>query len=96
MEVQDIASNFREQNIRLVPLMLKRLREIQAGNVSTESNATGEGCSSGIQQNLNMDVVPDDSANLAGGEAVSVSSRPFAHLNSNQSKIIPETLINGE
>ncbi|XP_066992783.2 protein mahjong isoform X2 [Anabrus simplex] len=30
MEVQDIAANFREQNAKLVPLMLKRLHKLQA------------------------------------------------------------------
>lgn len=47
MDIQDIAVAYREQNIRMLPLFLKRLREIQLrfkkfGNVSSMSNGIAE------------------------------------------------------
>ncbi|PSN42103.1 DDB1- and CUL4-associated factor 1 [Blattella germanica] len=39
MEVQDIAANFREQNARLVPLMLKELHKLQAKAVEERHQA---------------------------------------------------------
>lgn len=47
MDIQDIAIAFREQNIRMLPLLLQRLKTIQArykrfGNVSSLSNGKSE------------------------------------------------------
>lgn len=96
MEVQDIAIGFREQNSRLVTVMLKRLHTLQAELLESKK-VNGEVNSSNLSQ-LKSEAQSSTSKVLNTSECV-VSNRPFAHLGGGSVPSSPELsspTLNGE
>lgn len=101
MEVQEIAVSFREQNIRLLPIMLRRLHVLQLAHRNRDRLAeAGEGMSSTAFQRMfqgeaaliskrNSTEGQSESAMVdgaVGGEGV---ERPFAHLGPSEGSAVP-------
>lgn len=104
MEVQDIAIGFRENNARLVPLMLKRLHALQAadryGNgrtTETVSNGLPEtsapGSSNVITRKTTANSSCDNSIGSDAAENTSIANtkRPFARFGSGSAPSSPDT-----
>lgn len=94
MEVQDIAIGFREQNARLVTVMLKRLHTLQA-EVLEAKKANGEVIQS---PQMKSEAKTSTSKESNSSESV-VSNRPFAHLGGGSAPSSPELTsptLNGE
>lgn len=85
MEVQDIAIGFREQNSRLVTIMLKRLHTLQA-EVLEAKKLNGETLSS---SQLKSETKTTTGKETTSSECV-VPSRPFAHLGGGSAPSSPE------
>lgn len=95
MEVQDIAIGFREQNSRLVTVMLKRLHTLQA-EVLEAKKMNGEVVLSSPV--IKKEVKTSTSKESNSSECV-VSNRPFAHLGGGSAPSSPELTsptLNGE
>ncbi len=95
MEVQDIAIGFREQNSRLVTVMLKRLHTLQA-EVLEAKKVNGEVLPSSSQ--AKSEVKTSTSKESNSSESV-VPNRPFAHLGGGSAPSSPELTsptLNGE
>ncbi|XP_055534033.1 protein mahjong isoform X1 [Wyeomyia smithii] len=87
MEVQEIAVSFREQNIRLLPIMLRRLHVLQLAHRNRDRLLeAGEGTSSTAFQRMFQGEAAVISAKSTAGDSMIVDraddhiSRPFAHL----------------
>ncbi|XP_062558298.1 protein mahjong isoform X2 [Armigeres subalbatus] len=92
MEVQEIAVSFREQNIRLLPIMLRRLHVLQLAHRNRDRLAeAGEGMSSTAFQRMfqgeaeqiskrNSTEGQNDSDMSSDGDVGASPKRPFAHL----------------
>lgn len=95
MEVQDIAIGFREQNSRLVTIMLKRLHILQA-EVLEAKKLNGEVLPSTPGK---CEVKTPTSSNEANSKESAVPNRPFAHLGGGSAPSSPELTsptLNGE
>lgn len=83
MEVQEVATKYREQNGKLIPLMLKRLWEIQSTLNGNKENSENIQCN-GDKQNGTHDggTVAEGTTDEGTDHDVSSSNldRPFAHL----------------
>lgn len=96
MEVQDIAIGFREQNSRLVTVMLKRLHTLQAELLESKK-VNGEVNPANLSQSKS-EAQSSTSKDLNSGECV-VPNRPFAHLGGGSVPSSPELsspTLNGE
>lgn len=87
MEVQDIAIGFREQNCRLVTVMLKRLHMLQAELLEAKK-LNGESVPSSSPQ-IKKEVKSATSKETTSSECA-VSNRPFAHLGGGSAPSSPE------
>lgn len=96
MDVQEIAVGFREHNIRLLPIILKRLRKLQTQFKSTNSDA-GEGPSGIHEPMASMDIEDDNakSSQCNQMEDVKCSDRPFAHLGGGSAPGSPDVASRG-
>lgn len=87
MEVQDIAIGFREQNSRLVTIMLKRLHTLQAEVLESKRNNAEISA-------LNSTQSKNEAKTSTGKESSTsecvVSNRPFAHLGGGSVPSSPE------
>lgn len=85
MEVQDIAIGFREQNSRLVTVMLKRLHTLQAELLEAKK-MNGE-----VPQSPQTKVEAKTSTSKESNASESVvPNRPFAHLGGGSAPSSPE------
>ncbi|XP_055598270.1 protein mahjong, partial [Uranotaenia lowii] len=103
MEVQEIAVSSREQNIRLLPIMLRRLHVLQLAHRNRDRlSEAGEGVSStAFHRMFQGEAVAISQRSSAGGESQSDSGmgengeedpdRPFAHLGSASEETAPTT-----
>lgn len=91
MEVQEIAVSFREQNIRLLPIMLRRLHVLQLAHRNRDRLAeAGEGMSSTAFQRMfqgeaeqiskRNSTEGQNDTEMSDGDAGVSPKRPFAHL----------------
>lgn len=95
MEVQDIAIGFREQNSRLVTVMLKRLHTLQAELLEAKK-ANGEVIAS---PQIKSEAKPSTRKEPNSSSECVVSNRPFAHLGGGSVPSSPELTsptLNGE
>jgi DDB1- and CUL4-associated factor 1 len=99
MEVNEIASSFRDSNIRLLPIMLKRLHELQHAykNRSLYFEALkiseSEGTTSKASSPVHVAATTEDIAEMGGDEEMdgdSTAARPFAHLGGGSEPNSPE------
>ncbi|XP_055624237.1 protein mahjong isoform X2 [Toxorhynchites rutilus septentrionalis] len=101
MEVQEIAVSFREQNIRLLPIMLRRLHVLQLahrnrdrlleageGTSSTAFQRMFQGESTSISQQSSP-VKTRDEAPMEDEENSADAERPFAHLGATETVTAP-------
>lgn len=101
MEVQDIAVGFREHNTRLVPLMLKRLHDLQmkarsvngkTAEIFVNGSVEGQGCSKSVPEGTHRnEVLSIDGRDTDRTKSVDDLSRPFAHFGGNSMPTSPET-----
>uniref|UniRef100_W4VRK8 DDB1- and CUL4-associated factor 1 n=1 Tax=Corethrella appendiculata TaxID=1370023 RepID=W4VRK8_9DIPT len=87
MEVQEIAVSFREQNIKLLPIMLRRLHVLQLAHRNKDRLIeAGEGTSSTAYQRMFHDEQSNDSPRQNGPTTSTAAAntlspqRPFLHL----------------
>lgn len=93
MEVQDIAIGFREQNSRLVTVMLKRLHTLQAELLESKK-VNGE-----VNPPTSTQLKSDAKTSTSKESPDNVSNRPFAHLGGGSVPSSPELsspTLNGE
>lgn len=106
MEVPDIAVGFREQNTRLIPIMIKRLHQIQMLTRQAKAMAINGNCSSAAMSPLRDDMASADtndnrdSPMKCDGKANDNMDksgspalvRPFAHLGGGSAPNSPELM----
>lgn len=105
MEVQDIAVGFREQNTRIITVMLKRLHTLQAqakrARAETAAAATAGGAAGSVTRTATDDDVdmlsPSEASHKNGNDNVNDAAamsgdmaRPFAHLGGGSAPGSPE------
>lgn len=102
MEVPDIAFGFREQNTRLIPLMIKRLHKIQMITRQAKEMAMNGNCSSAAMSPLRDELTNTDlnghrdrdtltKVDKMNSDKLSPGlSRPFAHLGGGSAPSSPE------
>lgn len=91
MDVQEIAVAFREHNVKLMPIMLKRLHKLQAQFKAFTDPGEGP---SGINKPLaNLELEDDNAKSTPGNQMeheAKCSERPFAHLGGGSAPSSPD------
>ena len=93
MEVQEIAVSFREQNIKLLPVMLRRLHILQLADRNRDYlNEAGEGTSSTAYQRMfhSESPVKENKNDEATASTSSQTERPFSHLGGGSAPSSPD------
>lgn len=93
MDVQEIAVGFREHNVKLMPMMLKRLHKLQTQFKAMMNNPGGEGPSNIHEPLENMDIEDDNAKSSQNNQMeldVKCSERPFAHLGGGSAPSSPD------